>query len=131
MLNGTKTAIKHKIGLLNLAEELGSVSKACRIMGFYRDTFYRYQNAVEQGGIDALVDQNRRKPNIRNRVGETTEDMARSVPATNCVSAGCSFPRAGFGVYGCVTIQGKMWSGRTLMETLEDDKLFWGEKKVA
>ena len=72
MLNGTKTVIKHKIGLLNLAEELGNVSKACRIMGLSRDTFYRYQNAVENGGIDALVDQNRRKPNIKNRVDEKT-----------------------------------------------------------
>lgn len=73
MLNGTKTVIKHKIGLLNLAEELGNVSKACRIMGLSRDTFYRYQNAVEQGGVDALVDRNRRKPNIKNRTDETTE----------------------------------------------------------
>ncbi|WP_319526012.1 IS481 family transposase [uncultured Desulfosarcina sp.] len=73
MLNGTKTVIKHKIGLLNLAEELGNVSKACRIMGLSRDTFYRYQNAVEQGGVDALVDQNRRKPNIKNRTDEMTE----------------------------------------------------------
>ncbi|WP_319526659.1 IS481 family transposase [uncultured Desulfosarcina sp.] len=73
MLNGTKTVIKHKIGLLNLAEELGNVSKACRIMGLSRDTFYRYQNAVEQGGVDALVDQNRRKPNIKNRTDEITE----------------------------------------------------------
>jgi transposase InsO family protein len=73
MLHGNKNIIKHKIGLLNLAEELGNVSKACRIMGLSRDTFYRYQNAVEQGGIDALVDQNRRKPNIKNRVDEHTE----------------------------------------------------------
>jgi molybdenum-dependent DNA-binding transcriptional regulator ModE len=65
MLPGTKTAIEHKIGLLNLAEELGNVSKACRIMGFSRDTFYRYQNAVEQGGIEALIDQSRRKPTLK------------------------------------------------------------------
>jgi hypothetical protein len=73
MLHGTKTVIKHKIGLLNLAEELGNVSKACRIMGFSRDTFYRYQNAVEQGGIEALIDHSRRKPNLKNRVDEQTE----------------------------------------------------------
>ena len=73
MLHGTKTVIKHKIGLLNLAEELGNVSKACRIMGFSRDTFYRYQNAVEQGGVEALIDQSRRKPNLKNRVDEQTE----------------------------------------------------------
>jgi molybdenum-dependent DNA-binding transcriptional regulator ModE len=72
-LHGTKTVIKHKIGLLNLAEELGNVSKACRIMGFSRDTFYRYQNAVEQGGVEALIDQSRRKPNLKNRVDEQTE----------------------------------------------------------
>ena len=67
MLHGTKTVIKHKIGLLNLAEELGNVSKACRIMGLSRDTFYQYQKAVDQGGVEALMDRSRRKPNIKNR----------------------------------------------------------------
>ena len=73
MLHGTKTVIKHKIGLLSLAEELGNVSKACRIMGLSRDTFYRYQNAVEQGSVEALIDRSRRKPNLKNRVDEQTE----------------------------------------------------------
>jgi molybdenum-dependent DNA-binding transcriptional regulator ModE len=73
MLHGTKTVIKHKIGLLNLAEELGNVSKACRIMGLSRDTFYRYQNAAEQGGVEVLIDRGRRKPNLKNRVDEQTE----------------------------------------------------------
>jgi len=39
MLNTTDKIIKHKIGLLNLAEELGNVSKACKMMGLSRDTF--------------------------------------------------------------------------------------------
>jgi len=65
--------IKHKIGLLNLAAELGNVSRACKVMGFSRDTFYRYQAAVEAGGVEALIDENRRKPNIKNRVEEATE----------------------------------------------------------
>ena len=68
MLNTTNKIIKHKVGLLNLAEQLGNVSKACKTMGLSRDTFYRYKAAVEEGGIDALLDQNRRKPNIKNRV---------------------------------------------------------------
>ncbi len=42
-------------------------------MGFSRDTFYRYQAAVEAGGVEALIDENRRKPNIKNRVEEATE----------------------------------------------------------
>ena len=73
MLNGNEKIIKHKTGLLNLAQELGNVSKACQIMGMSRDTFYRYKAAVEDGGIEALVDKNRRKPNLKNRVDEVTE----------------------------------------------------------
>jgi transposase InsO family protein len=73
MLNTTNKIIKHKVGLLNLAEELGNVSKACKVMGLSRDTFYRYQSAVEEGGIDALLDKTRRKPNLKNRVDEKVE----------------------------------------------------------
>ena len=58
---------------MNLAEELGNVSKACQVMGLSRDTFYRYQSAVEAGGVDALLEQTRRKPNLKNRVDEQTE----------------------------------------------------------
>ncbi len=68
-----QNVIKHKVGLLNLAAELGNVSRACKVMGFSRDTFYRYRSAVESGGIDALIDANRRKPNPKNRVEEATE----------------------------------------------------------
>lgn len=65
--------IKHKLGLLNLATELGNVSKACKMMGLSRDTFYRYQTAVADGGVEALFDQNRRKPNLKNRIDDVTE----------------------------------------------------------
>jgi len=73
MLHGNERIIKHKVGLLNLAEELGNVSKACQIMGLSRDTFYRYKEAVESGGVDALIDKSRKKPNLKNRVDEATE----------------------------------------------------------
>lgn len=80
-----QSAIKHKIGLLNLAQELGNVYKACKMMGFSRDTFYRYQNAKEEGGVEALFEANRRKPNVRNRVEQHIEDavckMALDQPA--------------------------------------------------
>lgn len=85
MLNTTDKIIKHKVGLLNLAEELGSVSKACKVMGLSRDTFYRYKSAVEDGGVDALFDKTCRKPNLRNRVEESVEravlDYAIEYPA--------------------------------------------------
>ena len=74
MLNGNERIIKHKVGLLNLAEELGNVSRACKIMGTSRDTFYRYREVVDEGGVEALIDKDRRRPNLRNRVDERTED---------------------------------------------------------
>ena len=73
MLNSNERIIKHKVGLLNLAEELGNVSKACKMMGLSRDTFYRYKEAVDDGGIDALLDKPRSVPNLKNRVDPTIE----------------------------------------------------------
>jgi transposase InsO family protein len=74
MSSFNQNIIKHKIGLLNLAEELGNVSKACKLMGFSRDTFYRYHSAKEEGGVEALFDKSRRKPNLKNRVDQAIED---------------------------------------------------------
>lgn len=73
MINSNERIIKHKVGLLNLAEELNNVSQACKVMGLSRDTFYRYRAAVEEGGVEALLDKPRTKPNIKNRIDEATE----------------------------------------------------------
>jgi hypothetical protein len=73
MLHTNNPIIKHKAGLLNLAEELGNVSKACKVMGVSRDTFYRYQELVKDGGIDSLIDKSRRTANVKNRVDDATE----------------------------------------------------------
>ena len=74
MINSTEKVISHKVGLLNLAEELQNVSQACKIMGFSRDTFYRYKEAVDEGGIEALLEKSRRKPNLKNRVDPVVEE---------------------------------------------------------
>ena len=74
----SQNVIKHKVGLLNLAAELGNVSRACKVMGFSRDTFYRYQSARESGGVEALIDSNRKKPNLRNRVDASIEDAVKA-----------------------------------------------------
>jgi len=73
MIHSNERIIKHKVGLLNLAEELGNVSQACKVMGVSRETFYRYRDAVNDGGVEALLDKNRRVPNIKNRVDPKVE----------------------------------------------------------
>ena len=99
MIHTNEKIIKHKVGLLNLAEELGNVSKACQIMGLSRDTFYRYKAAVEEGGVDALFEANRRKPNHKNRVEpeieQAVKEYALDFPAHGQVRASNELRKSG------------------------------------
>jgi transposase len=99
MANFNQNVIKHKLGLPNLAEELDNVSKACKLTGFSRDTFYRYKAAKDEGGVDALFDKNRRKPNLKNRVDPNVEDAvvayAKDFPAHGQVRTSNELRKAG------------------------------------
>jgi Winged helix-turn helix len=95
--------IRAKVGLLELAKQLGNVSQACKMLGYSRDSFYRFKELYETGGELALQELTRRKPLLANRTAPEVEAViielsleqppsARSAWPTRCASTAIRSP---------------------------------------
>lgn len=123
--------IEAKISILQLAHELGNISKACKKAGIARSSFYEIKKAYESFGRSGLEPKPRRSPRMPNAFPEELVkkilDKTREFPSYSYNRVANELQLEGVSVSG----QGvrKIWQRHNLTRRLS--RFLWLEKEVS
>lgn len=91
--------INRKLNIVELGEQLGNISEACRRLGVSRQHYYDIKNVIEEEGIDGLMEQSKKERKARNRIPESIEkrilDYALEFPTHGQVRVANELKRQG------------------------------------
>ena len=67
--------ISRKVNIVELANTLGNISEACRNLGVSRQHYYDIKTAINEDGIEGLLEKSRKTPKIANRISPEIESQ--------------------------------------------------------